>query len=1528
MAVSSKVENTGHLVMRMKSSHQSSKTLLICPLLIILCSPFLPQVNAVGPLPSQDLEIPTTPHGFNIVIDNINMTNIVDHVKFFSAQSRFTGYPGFFDAANYIASKFEEYDLQPYGDDGTYYEYFNITTPIDHGTFLTLDDGRIIKAYMFSPNYVNPCPYESPEDGDTLVYLGKGEYEDFTGLNITGKFVLMDFASRWHLYLAMAGGAKGVIFVPEDPNLVIRTEAEQKEVMLPVPFPRLYIRFEDGGEELVNLARRNKQQGIKVHVHANMTWENIRVPNVVGYILGKDSVLSQQIVVISAYYDSWSIVPALSYGATDSLGISDLLEVARYLSTHRPERSVLIVGLAGHYQGLWGAREFIEKHFSQLQSEIIAFAGMDISSGSDQIGVYATGSAYVYTRGDILYQTKYSWLVGRFFQNYLTEMRMLLGPSYGENFVDGILGSHPGYIATVRPFEPRIYGYFSIPSESNGYFAPLSYLFDSDPFVLAMYANGFTYHTSNDIRLYQRTPADTWEKIDFVNVLPQIKFIHCTLWAFINEDTIRIPTKSRFQDDWGYVTLTVQVSEYNLLTSYWDPFDSTSHPDLWEDVLIYVRPSFTGTTLTGGLRIATKVDKYGKAVIHGLKPYQSVNIEAYVIDRKTGKVTWATDLGVWQAPGGPIAPLTSHPHEKRISIFPCASIALIFVFNPGDFRLVRMGTIHNARAHGPMIRASGTGYDMYIMAFVMPNVPTELIFMMGERWPIAVLNDADPNNPNGKGYVLEQGETLILGPDEIVKNMKTMILSRYDKLYSYHTYTPTMQIFNTFTSKYLSLWNDALATKEFQRLVGYSYFSWTFLLGLYGSVMDLTWQVILTLSVLFTITIPFSMVLERLLFGFEGIKRFSTITLLVVASNLAFYFFHPGFIIANSSPLVLICASLLVILAPLLSLIVNETRASAQSLRGRVRGASHFSEISRSGLFSASMSMSIENMKKRKFRTLLTLMSIVLIIFGMVSLSSVTITPQLISGAGGIGNPSSFSGIVIRATPWVPINEGTYTILKSSLSGLAEVVPRSYLYPPPQPPRTTQVGVPIPYIVFSPKMQTRIYGILALSYEEPKVSNIDKLLTAGAWFLENDVYAAILPDTVASSLSSELGREIGAGSNISLWGLTLQVRGIINADGLNDFYNPDGERITPIDPTAPTTAITPPHFDSNNVFIVPFSLFSRIIYITPLATIAIKPINSTVLGVLLKELPFQLAYRIYVAEEGELGYYLLYKQWLGVLGYQYLIAPILIAAFAILNLMLGSVYERTKEIAVYNAIGMSPLHISLSFIVEAISYALPAIFSGYLAGLIMTAALIALGAYPKDLYPNFSSFTVLIVLGLGLAVTALSATYPSILAARLAVPSRVRRWQKSISKPKGDFWEVAIPLIVNTDDEVKGVYRFLKEYLSFSMERESLFTAESIEVKELKEGDTQILRFIAGCRLAPYDLGIMSDIIMEGVRTSKEAPFTFKLTLQRTAGYASTWRTSCPSVADEIRKQILIWRTLTPEERRRYIELGAKSGEG
>jgi hypothetical protein len=193
--------------------------------------------------------------------------------------------------------------------------------------------------------------------------------------------------------------------------------------------------------------------------------------------------------------------------------------------------------------------------------------------------------------------------------------------------------------------------------------------------------------------------------------------------------------------------------------------------------------------------------------------------------------------------------------------------------------------------------------------------------------------------------------------------------------------------------------------------------------------------------------------------------------------------------------------------------------------------------------------------------------------------------------------------------------------------------------------------------------------------------------------------------------------------------------------------------------------------------------------------------------------------------------------------------------------------------------------------------------------------------FPSELYPNFSSLVILFVIGIAILMTLSSASYPSWIAAQLVVPSRVRRWVKTV-KRKGDLWTISIPMAVNSSEEVMGIFAFLKEYFTtFTSERETVFSAENINFKKHAEGDSQVIMLNGICRIAPYDLGIMSDLTIIS-RGGGSNPYSFEVILKRTAGYAQTWQTMSPRVLDNIRKQFLIWRTLSSAERDKYIELG------
>ncbi len=83
-----------------------------------------------------------------------------------------------------------------------------------------------------------------------------------------------------------------------------------------------------------------------------------------------------------------------------------------------------------------------------------------------------------------------------------------------------------------------------------------------------------------------------------------------------------------------------------------------------------------------------------------------------------------------------------------------------------------------------------------------------------------------------------------------------------------------------------------------------------------------------------------------------------------------------------------------------------------------------------------------------------------------------------------------------------------------------------------------------------------------------------------------------------------------------------------------------------------------------------------------------------------------------------------------------IIIPILIAALIVLNTMLGSVYERVKEIGIFSSIGLSPANIAMLFIAEAIVYGIIGAVSGYLIGQGL-AKLISVLPHPARPVPEF-----------------------------------------------------------------------------------------------------------------------------------------------------------------------------------------------
>ena len=141
---------------------------------------------------------------------DIDADRLLDHIKFLASddlKGRAAGSPELERAADYIAQQFRAIGLRPGGDDGTWFQPFELIAGVNVGTGNSLvisDKGRSVKFSIGSTYYpLSAIPNDSTnrpsdqEDHVPLVFAGYGlaaperNYDDYAGINVNGKAVLI-----------------------------------------------------------------------------------------------------------------------------------------------------------------------------------------------------------------------------------------------------------------------------------------------------------------------------------------------------------------------------------------------------------------------------------------------------------------------------------------------------------------------------------------------------------------------------------------------------------------------------------------------------------------------------------------------------------------------------------------------------------------------------------------------------------------------------------------------------------------------------------------------------------------------------------------------------------------------------------------------------------------------------------------------------------------------------------------------------------------------------------------------------------------------------------------------------------------------------------------------------------------------------------------------------------------------------------------------------------------------------------------
>ncbi|OGF45252.1 MAG: hypothetical protein A2452_10065 [Candidatus Firestonebacteria bacterium RIFOXYC2_FULL_39_67] len=1422
--------------------------------------------------------------GVSRPIDTISPAGLKENIReLVSYKSRVSGYPGCDKAADYILSEFRKAGLT-----GIKEFEFEVVVPVDKGAKLKINRSKKeIQIYSVWPNLARTSTL--PPEGITgnIYYTGDADISNFNGKEIKGSIILADFNCDTKWLNAFMLGAKAVIFV--EPDDTERREAENKFLGVPANLPRFFISKKEAAQFI------GQKGDVSVTLTAKMTWEKRKSKNIIGYIEGSDAKLKSECMIINSYYDSMSIVPAVAPGAESACGISAFLEMAKYASKNRPGRTVAFLATSAHFEGLVGMREFLKYKFDdEFKTFKHCFLmSLDLSSQTDELGM--TVSGHYYDLRDIL---------ARRFQNF-TKAISETADSFKKDYLVDMLAAKQG-----RTWDSYIPDKISL---------------EHEPAVLAKKI-ALSFVTLNDMRSKIDTTLDNIESVNISNLSKQVKFLAQLMYDLsFNE----LPFDIQKIEKNGADDCTGQVVEF-------DPRESFMANKPVHGAIVFLQRDYRPLAVSGvrDLMVLMTDEKGGFKVPYHPQHTRVNNssymysFKAFKMDDSDGEIIYSKDLGRYgEDKFKTINILQNEPKFRTLVVCKAKSMTLFNIVDQRTYFQPVLINVFDAKTDSTPVEYSYFGHNPQawnksgsfavstIVIFGKENSRFKFNFGSGLIGTKSILINADEANPTGTGYLIKDNPMVYYTPFFVARDLWVLDEYRINLMKKFGISNDRLNELHKISKTSLDTASTSLSEKKYDKFIKASRESWGFEARAYPDVQGTANDVVKGILFYMMLVIPFVYFAERLLFGFSDIKKqISAIFGIFLVVFIILHFVHPAFSISTSPYIIFLAFIILMLGIIVISIVYSKFSVQMRELRAAITGV-HQADISRMTTTATAFSLGISNIRKRPGRAILTSTTLILLTFATLSFTSVK--SYIKFNKISLHNKASYEGLMVRSGNWDALEDSVYSQLKEHFKGVAKVAPRSWLI-------SKYVRA-----IFNGKSYTT-NALLGMTELDKEFVSANGMLKSGRWFKAGEMYSCVLPETMAKALG--ITEKDMDKASVDIWGKKLKVVGIINEEKFVNAKDIDDEIFTPANFSAlqgikqgssnageEMSFPVMNHMQIQNVLLVPYEL--PIAWGGNLRSVRVEfnKNEPEVLKAEIEKLMPRLALTVFVGDKGEAYLYSstgsnLYS------GLGNLFIPLLIGAFIVLNTMLGSVYERIKEIGTYSAVGLAPSHISALFIAESAVYATIGAITGYLFGQTLSKIIADFHLLP-GLMLNYSSMSAVGTCGIVIITVLLSTLYPAIKASQMAVPDVSRKWK--FPKPDGDNMTFELPFTVNKKD-VLGINGFLSNFFNFHTESSvGGFYTDKVIVSKNQDKEAYHLEMTVW--IAPFELGISQLVKIDTMLTEDQNIFEIKFSIQRLSGELNTWERVNRGFLDSIRKQFLIWRTLSEQSKEKYIQEGVRS---
>jgi len=1032
---------------------------------------------------------------------------------------------------------------------------------------------------------------------------------------------------------------------------------------------------------------------------------------------------------------------------------------------------------------------------------------------------------------------------------------------------------------------------------------------------------GVTFATVNDDRQWWGTPYDTIDEVDFGYAARQSAQLVALIDAMSRAEGLHTGDMPR--DGFTEVLGRAQFLR---------------HGELFPD---QPAPGTVIMAFQGPARFYAMVDAMGRFHLKGVATKKltqhKVIVEGYRFHPRNGEVVWAINKPETGKSAYRLK-IRRSSTETDLVIFGCKETTIFNLLEPRSFNYMTRIQLIDARREAKPTRYWWSRIDtrssVIASMYLEPGTRLKMTLSDSVLNKKLILLNASGENPTGSGYLVDDWPKLHRTDYKVARDMWALLGPRIRNLEKHGIYNQRISAMHEQGIQSLEIARQSLAERHYDRFAEAATRSWALAARVYNDVEETQKDVLFGVLFYIALFVPFAFCMERLLFSFTNInKRIVAFFAILLALIAVIYNVHPAFRLAYS-PTVVILAFLIMGLSLVVTLIIYfrfEEEMTRLQRRARQMKAA---EIGRWKAFTAAFLLGVSNLRRRRLRTALTCATLIILTFTVMSFTTVKSIRH--HARMQYQSQAPYQGFLFKKFNWTDLPPEAHGTVANYFEDRGTAAPRVWLE---NEDRTRPVYVPI-------QRGGRTFGargMVGLSHEEGRVTGLDRVLVGGRWFEPGERLAILLPDRMAGEL--QIDPRNPAGARVDIWGTKFEVVGVFSGSALNTFADLDGEPLTPVTfPSEVTMEITEAemeamesgedvqtfqsryqHVDGELTAIMPFQ--TLISMGGELKAVAARPPAGTVDPELAESLADRFGLIIFAGEPN--GVFLYHaSDTMSYSGVPNVVVPLVISVFIVLNTMIGSVYERKREIGIYTSVGLAPSHVSFLFIAEALAFAVLSVVLGYLLAQ-TTSAFFAGTDLWSGITVNYSSLAGVAAMVLVILVVLVSVIYPSRVAAEVAIPDVNRSWK--LPEVRDNRLDVTLPFLMNFREHL-SIAGFLLEHFEGHQDiSHGLFSAGDIDFSFAScsipgeggsAGGAEMIQLSTNIWLAPFDFGIMQRVSLEFCEAVGDPGFLeIRASLKRLAGEANAWRRINKAFLHDLRKQLLVWRSLDKDSKTHYEEL-------